>query len=484
MRKFILLFLILISAHLTIVSQSCLPEGITFLSQADIDNFQTYYPNCTEIEGDVEVNGDDITNLYGLNVINSIWGNLNIGTLNIGGANSSLTNLSGLENLNLIGGSLVIISNNSLENIIGLENLTSIIGDMIIGTGYYNFGANPSLTSFTGLNNVTFIGGNLEVTHNDALTCFTGLENVVYIGGSIHVNKNSSLSSLTGLENLYSTGGGINIGGSGPLNGNPSLTSLSGLDNLTSIGAWFRIENNDSLTSFLGINNLNTIGGEFWIADNDALISLSGLENLTSIEGDLTIGSNSYISGNHSLTSLSGLINLVFIEGSLGIFDNIMLTSLSGLDNIEEGTINYIDIRNNVSLSTCHVQSICKHLIPPNGAVIIEDNAPGCNSPDEVIAACDSVQTSIYEFRDENIFTISPNPISSKAVIEYFLHQSSHVNIQILDLSGQVILTLIYETKQQGKQNLVVDGTGFRPGVYFCLLKTNEGIQMKKIIKL
>ena len=33
--------------------QACLPDGIKFSTQADIDNFQTNHSNCTEIEGDV-----------------------------------------------------------------------------------------------------------------------------------------------------------------------------------------------------------------------------------------------------------------------------------------------------------------------------------------------------------------------------------------------------------------------------------------------
>jgi len=49
-------------------SQSCLPDGIEFYSQSEIDNFQTNYPNCTEIEGDVAITGLDIYNLNGLSV--------------------------------------------------------------------------------------------------------------------------------------------------------------------------------------------------------------------------------------------------------------------------------------------------------------------------------------------------------------------------------------------------------------------------------
>ena len=45
----------------------CLPEGITFTTQEQIDSFQINYPGCTEIEGDVQICGNDITNLNGLN---------------------------------------------------------------------------------------------------------------------------------------------------------------------------------------------------------------------------------------------------------------------------------------------------------------------------------------------------------------------------------------------------------------------------------
>ena len=87
-----------------LLSQSCLPEGITFTTQAQIDSFQDDYPGCTEIEGDVQINGDDISNLNGLNVLTSIEGYLWIGS-----NNDDLVDLDGLEELDFIGGSLKII---------------------------------------------------------------------------------------------------------------------------------------------------------------------------------------------------------------------------------------------------------------------------------------------------------------------------------------------------------------------------------------
>jgi len=77
MKKFTLIFGFVLS-QLFLFAQtedSCLPDGITFTTQAQIDSFAIIYPNCTEIEGDVLIggwNGSDISNLNGLNVLSSI----------------------------------------------------------------------------------------------------------------------------------------------------------------------------------------------------------------------------------------------------------------------------------------------------------------------------------------------------------------------------------------------------------------------------
>jgi len=61
--KKLLLTLLITFLSLVLLSQGCLPEGITFTTQAQIDSFPINYPGCTEIEGDVGIVGDDIYNL-------------------------------------------------------------------------------------------------------------------------------------------------------------------------------------------------------------------------------------------------------------------------------------------------------------------------------------------------------------------------------------------------------------------------------------
>ena len=151
MKKSIIILILfhtsLFTLHLT--AQPCLPDGIEFTTQAQIDNFQTNYPTCTEIAGYVIISDNqsgDITNLNGLSVLTSIWGNL------------------------------------------------------FIGETYYT--VNSILTSLTGLDNVTSIGGDFMLWGNYALTSLTGLDNVTSIGGKLEVSGNKSLISLMGLDNI------------------------------------------------------------------------------------------------------------------------------------------------------------------------------------------------------------------------------------------------------------------------------------------
>ena len=189
MKKLSLVTLILICCMVSVFSQSCLPEGIIFSSQADIDNFQSNYPGCTSIEGSVEINSYYIHNLNGLSVLDSVLGDLRIISSYI------LVDLSDLENLQYIGGNLIISDADYLENLEGLENITSIDGELSV-TGNYR------LTSMAGLNNLGEIGGNLNIGENRLLPDFSGLELLDTIGGAITIRDNWMLSSLSGMDNI------------------------------------------------------------------------------------------------------------------------------------------------------------------------------------------------------------------------------------------------------------------------------------------
>ncbi|MCB2221305.1 MAG: hypothetical protein KQI35_12980, partial [Bacteroidetes bacterium] len=287
--------------HLVIIGEveGCAPEGVVISCQDDVDNFQTNYPDCSVMAGDITISGNNISNLNGLSVVSAIGGSLRIID------NTALTNLTGLESLATIGGILSISENQSLNDIQGLNNLTSIERDLIIEN-------NLALTQISGLNSLSNIGRDLKIVQDNVLVGLTGMNNLYFIGRNLNVDGNDALTSLSGLEGLTFIGGRLIIGG-GFSGGNNALTSLTGLNNLTSIGNGASIGANDVLTTLTGLDNLTSFGGDLHITGNNALTSLTGLNNVTSIGGDL------HITGNNALTSLTGLNNVTSIGGDLSI---------------------------------------------------------------------------------------------------------------------------------------------------------------------
>lgn len=240
--KKIYIIIIVLCVAMGLNAQSCLPEGITFTTQAQIDSFQYNHPGCVEIEGDVVINGYDITNLNGLSELTSIGGYLQIRNI------SSPTSLSSLENLTSIEGDLQIWNNTGLTSLSSLENLTSIGEDLRI---WYN----SALTNLNGLDSVALIGGKLEINNNPALTNLTGLENLPSIGGGLYITSNDALTSFTGLENLTFIGGHLEI------DYNNAITSLTGLDNIVGYSiSHLSISYNDALSHCAVLSICNNIG--------------------------------------------------------------------------------------------------------------------------------------------------------------------------------------------------------------------------------
>jgi hypothetical protein len=317
MKNLALLTILTVIIQITVVSQGCLPDGITFSTQTEIDNFQTNYPGCTEIEGNVLIFGDNITNLLGLSVLTAVAGDFDIGTGNYG--NPNLTNLSGLENLSEIGGDLYISNNHSL---VSLNSL-----------------------------NVTSIGNGLIIMENISLTNLHGLENINHIPGYFLISENSQLTTFEGLNNLTSTGDDFRIFT------NDILHDLAALNNLTSIGGKLWISWNDSLTDLNGLDNINANSiNNLEIYDNHSLSTCevqSICEYLSNPTGNIDIHDND--SGCMSQSEIEdactvGISNTI-INNDFFIYPNPAKTEIS-LDN--NGSITKCEIFNQLGIKVLH----------------------------------------------------------------------------------------------------------------------------------
>ena len=243
--------------------------------------------------------------------------------------------------------------------------------------------------------------------------------------------------------------------------------------NCTEIEGWVKIQGSD-ITNLQGISVVTTMGTYLTIWYNENLTNLSGLDNLTSV------GINFTIIGNSSLSDITSLGNLVYVGAALDIIDNPQLIGLSGIENIEAESISSLNISYNPQLTYCEVQSVCDYLANPNGYLIIENNDIGCNSPAEVEEAC---TVGIAEQRSDLQLSIYPNPFSTSTTIEYELKEISNIQFTIYNVIGEVVYMAEDHMMPQGKHSFIWTAERLPEGLYYAVLRSEEGVSVVKMVK-
>ena len=417
----------------------------TFYSQDQIDSFQEDYPGCTEIEGDVFIGLDypsGITNLNGLNVITAIYGTLNINS------HEELTSLTGLDNLDSIGGNLELRDNISIISLEGLGALRVIGGDLVM----YE---NQNLPDMNGFDVLERIYGTFEVGHNPSLETFSGLE-ALTMCGAVDMNYVHALVNMTGLENLTVVENNFEMESSF------AIESLEGLSSLTST-ATFILADLPELTHLTGLTSLTTVNGDFFIG-LQALESIAELSNLTTVNGSFHINAS-------SIPNLNGLENVTSINGDLQLINNSYLSSLDGLDNLDEQSIINLSILNNYQLTECEITPVCSYLLSPGGTVTIANNSSGCDSQQEVEEAC---KLSVEEFQGDNPFILYPNPARDEINLEFSSIYEIE-RIEIYNETGQLVFSGI-------KPHRTFDISRLPEGFYFIGIHTAENSYKNKFL--
>ena len=325
---------IITNTVVTTVSEPC-PTGITLLSQGDVNLFGVTFSDCTEIDGQLIIEGETITDLSPLSGVTSVVEDIIIRN------NPNLTSLIGISNITGTGASIQIINNPQLENLEGLEGVTTL-NDMLV------------------------------VENNDALTSLSGLHNIVS-AHEVSIKDNKNLIDLTGLLSLESTE-------DFSIEGNDALENLSGLNNYA-IGESISIDDNLSLTTLDGIGDFGAT--TLFIHNNPVLVDITGLENMGAI-GELL-----EIINNDALTTLEGLQNLNTIGFGITLSGNQTLTDITALSGLLDPSM-HISITNNPNLSVCDIDVVCSFIsnLESSQTISITNNATGCDSVAEVEEEC------------------------------------------------------------------------------------------------
>lgn len=434
------MFIILLGLNsLNVASQSCLPEGIIFQNQSDIDNFQANYPGCTHIEGDVEIEGDHIYNLDGLSVVTSTGGHLYITN------NDSLTDITGLSALTGIWGSLLISSNPMLTSLAGLESLVTAPADVFISN-------NLVLNDISAIGNINADSvAELWITSNVSLSTCDNPFICSYLAnptGTVSIKNNAP-----GCANPPEVADDCDITLGCLPNGNYNFYNQADIDNFQA--------------NYPGCTEL---AGETLINGSD-ITNLDGLNNVTTINGSLKFFNCT------QLENLAGIEAITQINGPLTIYGNSVLTDISALNNLDTSGLTYLSIANNTLLSACQIEPVCSYLFGSFGGsnCNIMSNNDGCNTVDEILDAC-SVGTEEIGIEEDEQIRIIPNPAKDFITVEVS-GLSSEFQFSIFNLSGQEII------KQSSDENKVEFDISFcKPGIYFVKVEEPQQTTVNKFV--
>jgi len=315
-------------------------------SQADVDAFAN--TGCQIVEGIIDINGQDITNLNGLRILEELYGDLYIrncpGLLNLNGldelvsahniyiqSDHALQNLSGLDKLNTLSGNLEISFMDAVTEIGGLNELEAI-------GGYLQIRSNNNLQTISGFHALQSVGAHLVIGQNPNLINLEAFEQVQTVQDSLDISENLRLTQVDGFDALESVGGSILI------TQNPNLKQISPMDSLHTASRNLVIVGNRQLTDMGSFDALVSIGNNLEIGGADSLKSLAAFPQLESIGGNLDLMNCL------ALDSVSGFNALQSIGGRFFAFYNLSLKSIGGFDQLAE-VGNDIQIRLN-SLET------------------------------------------------------------------------------------------------------------------------------------
>jgi len=409
----------------------CPNSQIELTSQADIDNFAANYPGCTEVINGFTIQGTGITNLNGLSVINS-FSDSSVLTIQ----ETSIIDFTGLDNVTYVGGNFQIIFNQDLETFNGLEQIVTIRKNLFVSGSFL-------ILNFDGFDSLNIIGGKLDVRTCIALIDFEGLNSLNTLG--INSVNNVGTRGLVVENNL-------------------ALIDFDFLNGISEINGILKVVNNQSLESFEGLNNVETIQGSMEINDNNVLPNMSGLDGLVNV--------NQFnIASNEVLESLEGLNSLQTVNGSFRIRSNPNLVNIYALSNVSPDFLSSILlVEDNTSLPNCDIAIICENLFDPNLQIFISNNLTGCNSQAEIEENC-ILSNDDLALRRETI--LYPNPVSN--ILQVQTAPFYHIEgVRIFSILGEELLF----TSEKS-----IDVTDFSTGIYLLEVITDKGNVVKKIVK-
>jgi len=99
--------------------------------------------------------------------------------------------------------------------------------------------------------------------------------------------------------------------------------------------------------------------------------------------------------------------------------------------------------------------------------------------PQTVTVEVTRLAPKVYTYKLEQNY---PNPFNPSTRIVYQIAATSNVNLEVFDMLGRKVATLVNERKEAGEYSVNFNASGLSSGVYFYRLQTDKFTQTKKMI--
>ena len=122
-------------------------------------------------------------------------------------------------------------------------------------------------------------------------------------------------------------------------------------------------------------------------------------------------------------------------------------------------------ISKNLELSIPYFEPITQLIVDPETKILNVNNSPVYSIP-----------------VSSELIRLYPNPFNSELNIFYRVDKIQNVKIELWDILGKKVLTIMDEKKRIGTHSMSFKANGLASGMYFCVLKSESNIDKRKVI--
>ena len=100
----------------------------------------------------------------------------------------------------------------------------------------------------------------------------------------------------------------------------------------------------------------------------------------------------------------------------------------------------------------------------------------------ELITACENLEVEIAIPIHHTLLTPYPNPFNPATTISFELTKPDFVKIDIYDINGGIVESIVNEMRYAGTHNVVWNATSYPSGIYFVKMNSSNYYATEKVI--